>query len=189
MFPDDLSLISITFPYLKKVLIPTKIAKHEEADVVALACEEKHINNREVDGIEYFSAFQSELELAGDYITYGYPEDIFQKNTPTPTPRVFKGYFQRFFFHKSSFGYEYSALELSTSCPKGLSGAPIMIYGNASTLAGLVAESIETSTELLVEETEGADNYVYHKVINYGVAVKLASIEDWVNEHYDEHNS
>jgi hypothetical protein len=189
VFPDDLSLISVTFPYAKKVLIPTKMAKHDEADVVALACEEKHINNRSVDGIEFFTSLKSNLELAGDYITYGYPEDISLTKGPTPTPRVFKGYFQRLFLHESNFDYKYSAIELSTPCPKGLSGAPVMVFGNASQLAGLVAESIETSNELHVEEAEGSETYVYRRVINYGVAVNLATIENWIEEHYVELDS
>ena len=141
VFPDDLSLISVTFPYAKKVLIPTKIAKHDEADVMALACEEKHINNRNVDGIEFFTSLKSDLELAADYITYGYPEDISLTKGPTPTARVFKGYFQRIFFHESNFGYKYSAIEISTPCPKGLSGSPIMVYGNTSQLVGLIADT------------------------------------------------
>ena len=63
VLPDDLSLISVTFPYARKALIPTRIVKHGEADVVVLACKESHINNRNVEGIEYFLSLQNELEL------------------------------------------------------------------------------------------------------------------------------
>lgn len=188
VIPSDPKLLSVTFPYTQRILVPTKIARHESSDVAALACTSGHVNNRQVDGIEYFRAIEKNLQLAADFITYGYPEDISLGDGSTPTPRVFKGYFQRLFKFASSRGH-YTAIELSVSCPAGLSGAPILLYGNASTLAGIVAENVETTTELREEEAEPGKIVTYRRVINYGVAVRLADITSWIDEHFAEFDS
>jgi len=188
VIPDNPRLIAVTFPYTGKILVPTKMARHDNSDVVALSCTEGHVNNRDVEGIECFQSITKDLKLADDFITYGYPEDISMDKKPTPTPRVFKGYFQRFFTYSSSRG-KYPAIELNIPCPKGLSGSPIMVYGNVSSIVGIVSENVETSSELHEEEKDASEKFIYRKVINYGVAVRLSDVEEWIEEHYAERDS
>lgn len=76
IIPNKNTPLAVLFPYVNKILIPTKIALHDTYDIAALACTERHVNNRDVSGIEFFESITSNLELAGDFITYGYPEDI-----------------------------------------------------------------------------------------------------------------
>lgn len=186
IIPDELGMLSITFPYLDKVLIPTKLARHEWADVAALACEPKHVNNREFSEIENFLSITHGLALAQDFLTYGYPEDVLLHKRPSPTPRLFKGYFQRLFRHSSHLGYRYQAIELSTQCPRGLSGSPIMLYGNATCVAGVVTEDLEVATEHHIEEAEDEKMSEYRKVINYGVAAELSGLDEWITDHLSE---
>ena len=93
---------------------------------------------------------------------------------------------QRVFEHSSHLGYEYVADELSFPIPGGLSGGPVVFDRNPWELTGIAAESIAASTYIhnvqeLIEP--GREVKVSeHRVVEYGVAVRLESILDWVNE-------
>jgi hypothetical protein len=84
-------------------------------------------------------------------------------------------------------GYRYTALELDFACPAGLSGGPVFRPGAPQMVIGLATENFESTTYLdAVEETthRGETRRTqYQRVLSYGVAVALESVEDWLDEH------
>lgn len=157
-----------------------EIASHETADVSILTIDPPD----EQDITWTFNDLFDDFYIGGDLMTYGYPADVFVERT-YPSPRCFRGYTQRFLNHKSHLGYTYLAAELSFACPGGLSGAPIFDPNVHGRLCGLVTENLKTSTEVesIREVNDDGSEFreTYHNVINYGVAVWLPKIGDWVD--------
>lgn len=155
---------------------------HPNADAAVLVLKS---SGREI--VEPFWGCVGNYALGEEYFAYGFPEDYRGPNQGQPTARLFRGHFQRFMQHKSHMGYSYVAGELSTPCPGGLSGGPLFRPGAPVMITGLVAENIEAATFLDEQEVVLVDGSVvnehYRRVINYGVAVMLNVIEDWINEH------
>jgi hypothetical protein len=155
---------------------------HPSADAAVLVLKSQ---GREI--VEPFWGCVGNYGLGEEYFAYGFPEDYRGPNEGRPTARLFRGHFQRFMQHESHMGYSYLAGELSTPCPGGLSGGPLFRPGAPVMITGLVAENIEAATFLDEEEIVLDDGKVvnehYRRVINYGVAVMLYSIEEWIN-HY-----
>lgn len=120
---------------------------HPEADVAVLHV--PGVMESDVTWPQY--AIFDDRAWGEEFTACGYPQEF--KNVSDlavgqPTPRVFKGYIQRFFPHYSHMGYRYLAAELSTGCPAGLSGAPVFNSSFHGRLYGVVAEDLKTSTEL-----------------------------------------
>ena len=119
-----------------------------------------------------------------DVMAYGYPVQTV-KDVVEPTPRLFQGYVQRFFSHSSHLGYKYLAAELNFSCPGGLSGSLLINQKHHGRLYGIVTENLRTSTELesILEVTDDGREYKesYHNIINFGVAMWLPAVSDWIN--------
>ena len=182
--PDDIGSITIALPLVGRSLIATAVAKHETADIAILQC---HSPKNNLDGIDSFKHIVSNYSMAEDFITYGYPEDMIGPHSGAPTPRVYKGYFQRFLNHSSHMGYTYHAGELSIPCPGGLSGAPLFRPAAHVVITGLVTENLQASTELWTEESEIKSNiknvYTYNRVITYGIALLLDKHISWIDEH------
>ena len=165
------------------VLCPLReVHMHPSADAAVLI-----LQSTGRDIVEPFLDCVDNCALGEEYFAYGFPEDYRGPNQGQPTARLFKGHFQRFMQYKSHMGYNYVAGELSTPCPGGLSGGPLFRPDALNMIIGLVAENIETAT--LLDEQEVIDeggklvNEHYRRVINYGVAVMLDDIKDWINEH------
>jgi hypothetical protein len=157
------------------------IKKHDQADIAALQVSnvsESHITWPQ-------ERIFDDREWGGDFIACGYPQE-YSDLGPRPTPRVFRGHFQRFLQHRSHLGYEYLAAELSIGCPGGLSGAPVFNPEFHGRLYGIVTENIRTTTELetVLEVERDGKTYreLYHNVINYGIALWLAAISGWLDE-------
>ena len=161
------------------------IQKHPNADIALLRMQEEDMN-----GVQPFWDCVGNYALGEDFTTYGFPEDIsFPKisSASQPTPRLFRGYFQRFFDHHSHLGYRYIAGELNIPCPAGLSGSPLFRLGAPSMLTGMVTENIE-STKILdsVEEIqEDGEKYkhIYQKIITYGICLMLHDVRDWLDKN------
>lgn len=155
---------------------------HPTADVAILT-----VVTRETDTSDPFWGTVGNYSLGEDFLAFGYPEDVFGANARTPTPRLFKGSFQRFFHYSSRLGYRYLAGELSIGCPAGLSGGPLFRPGAHPMLLGLVAENHESTVALHSEETVEADGVTIRtrnlSVINYGICVMLHDIKDWLDQH------
>src|SRR5437764_10098258 len=101
-----------------------KVETHPTADVAILVVEER-------DG-ESFRSFVSNYTVGEDFIAYGFPENVIGDDPWLPTPRIFKGHFQRFFSYRTFDGYEYPAAELNIPAPAGLSGGPLFRAGAPS---------------------------------------------------------
>jgi hypothetical protein len=142
------------------------------------------------DSVEPFWNHVGNWSLGEEYLAFGYPEDFVGRKEAMPTARLFRGHFQRFMRHKSHMGFEYLAAELSTPCPGGLSGGPLFRTRAPMMITGLVTENLEAATFLdeEVKEVGGeVQNHYYRRVINYGVAVMLSEVNDWLDSHIPPH--
>jgi Trypsin-like peptidase domain len=123
--------------------------------------------------------------LGDEFFAFGYPEDTFGEDPRVPTPRMFKGHFQRLFPHKSHLGYRYQAGELNIACPSGLSGGPVYRPAAPVMVLGVAAENLKSTTYLeTVEDVERDGVRVItkiHSMIEFGVCVMLSPLIDWLN--------
>jgi hypothetical protein len=158
----------------------TEILVHPTADIAVLR------TPKVAEGaVTPFWDYVSNYSYGEEFMSFGYPEDIFGPSTRQPTARLFRGHFQRLLDHKSHLGYAYTAAELNIGCPAGLSGGPVFRPGAVVMLTGLVTENLESMTMLhSVEEIQKDGALVrerFHSVINYGVALLLDRVSDWLN--------
>jgi hypothetical protein len=102
-----------------------------------------------------------------------------------PTFRFFKGYFQRHFEYQKK-PYAYAAGELNIPCPKGLSGAAVLLELGGK-LCGLITRNIEVDTEISRFETISKVGETLHEttrdVIKYGVCLWLPPLASWLDSH------
>lgn len=157
-----------------------RVHSHPSADLAVLQIEPPP----ERDITWTINEIFNEFALGVDVISYGYPEDWFG-HTAQPMQRLFKGHIQRFFEHRSHLGYRYVAAELSFGCPPGLSGSAIINRDLHGRLYGLAAENVRITTEVKstaeVEEDGKIIRESFHDFINYGVAVWLPAVADWID--------
>lgn len=158
------------------------ILSHAQADVAIVK-----LANEGLGATEPFWGFVGNYGLGEEFMTYGFPEDSRGPNQGTPTARLFRGYYQRFLDHRSHIGYAYVAGELSIACPGGLSGGPLFRPGAPPMITGIVTENLEATT-LLDSEEKILDNGVHHhdhyrRVINYGVALMLDRVGEWIDQN------
>ena len=138
--------------------------------------------------VHEFNPFVDCLAVNGlgmDFAAFGFPEDSMGPNKGQSTPRLFKGHIQSVMhYHSSSFPqYKYEASELNIACPRGLSGGPIFSVYEPQKVIGVVTENLEASTIIFEEEKHSSGEHVYYqKYVEYGVAVLLDPIKDWLNE-------
>ena len=176
--PQELAISFLTIPGLRPVV---EVHAHPSADLAVLKTAD--VNTA---GIEPFWDVVSNLSIGEEFFAYGFPEDLLFGSGGTPA-RLFTGHYQRFFDFDSPHNYRYVAGEMSIPCPAGLSGGPLFRPGAAVMLTAMAAENLETSLWKEVEETEGPDGRPVRKIagegrVNYGIAVILAEILDWLNE-------
>jgi trypsin-like peptidase len=173
---------------VNRVQVSQSIIKHPTADVAIVTVAEAN-----ADPAEAFWDCVSNYSLGEDFFAFGFPENVFGEHSRQPTPRLFKGYFQRFMEYQSYIGYKYKAGELNIPCPGGLSGGPLFRPGAPVMLTGLVTENHESTTFLhSVEEVLKDGNVIrehYQNVINYGVCLMLDSVKDWLDEHIPPRSS
>lgn len=157
-----------------------EVRRHGRADVAVLLV--PTVSEDDLTWLQYLIV--DDHGWGQPFAACGYPEE-YRADRPEPTARIFHGTIQRFFQHRSHLGYEYAAAELSTGAPRGLSGAPVFNPGFHGRLYGVVAENVRTVTdvETVSEVQEGGNtrSELYHNVINYGVAVWLPLIADWLD--------
>jgi hypothetical protein len=157
------------------------VRTHPKADVAVL----------EIEGVDETTIGWPVYGLFDDrgfgteVMSCGFPEDI-APSGGAPTGRVFHGHVQRFMYWKSYLGYEYFAAELSFRCPGGLSGGPLVSPRFPGRLYGLVTEDVQTTNILSSIEEVLEDGKVYREhyqsFVNYGNAVWLPSISDWLDD-------
>ena len=163
------------------------IHRHPTADVAVI--ESSGIAPADAP-IDPFQQIGNREGLGEEFYAFGYPVDVLGPDSTVPTPRLFKGYFQRFLppYKTAYSGYTYSAAELSFACPGGLSGGPIFRTMDFSAVLGVATENLQSTTTLdAVEELSigGAPQRrtEYRQVISYGTALMLADVADWIDEH------
>ena len=158
---EEMLVVSAIPPFLRRV---TEITSHPEADVSLIQVRP----SAEAQDHPFFQAASEPPEVGEDFITFGYPPDVFGV-AEEPTGRLFKGHFQRFMYFQPHWGaqYRYVAAELSIPCPKGLSGAPL--YREASPLeaVGLITWNLRTT--------------IGDERIEYGVGLRMPDVADWLS--------
>lgn len=175
--PADSLSVSIYLDNVERGLDVVHVALHPTADVAVLRI-------REGQGIfNPFHDVEGGHEAGDDMIAFGYPEDALETGL-APVPRMFRGHVQRVFEHRSHRGYHYVADELSMAIPAGLSGGPVFSVSTACEVSAVAAETIEASTYVrtITELKDDTREYVekVHSVVNYGVAVRLECVLDWL---------
>lgn len=189
----DVAALSV---YSPQDLVHTKVAEviaHPEADIAVLV-----LANTGRQSTEMWLHWDEDRRLGNDFMAYGFPDDPFPPHKEderlivyrgNPTARLFKGYFQRYFEHRSRLPgrYKYLAGEMSTGCPAGLSGGPVFRPMAVHQLCGVVTENFESGTVLHWQERV-VENGVTHysdtqRIINYGLCVMLCSVADWLDQN------
>lgn len=123
-----------------------------------------------------FKTLRYSADFGEEVCAFGYPQDFMSQVAGKETARLLRGSIQR------PFGFErhdrkYSAYELSFPCPPGLSGSPLFLAEDPSTVIGIVTENFETYTLIdeYVHEKRPSEKIYYEsrKVITYGVAANV----------------
>lgn len=154
---------------------------HPSADVALLEVRADH-------QLVPFWHVAENLTLGEEFMAYGFPEDTFGEHERAIAYRFFRGHFQRFMPYRSPVtGFSYEAIELNVATPGGLSGAPLFRPNDHSAVAGIVTENLQSRTGLdswtqVVEpgHTRVIESY---QLISYGVALRLAQVTDWLDQH------
>jgi hypothetical protein len=135
---------------------------------------------------EPFWDFVGNYELGEGLMAYGYPEDVLGPDQRQATPRLFRGYYQRYFHYHSHLGASYNAGEMSIAAPGGLSGGPVFRPGAFPMVTGVVTENLTSTTLLEAHEEQTMPGLTkrteYQRVIQYGVSLLLDSHGPWLSE-------
>lgn len=162
-----------------------RVVVHPTADVALL-----DIGEFPFRIFQHFWDYETAAGWGDDVVAFGFPEDARIGDQMRPTPRMFRGFIQRFHEHTSHLGYKYLAAELSFGAPGGLSGGPVCWIRDQSKVLGLVAENYESSTYLAaVEELQEDGRLTRHEtrnMINYATCVALSDISAWLDNHTEE---
>lgn len=132
-----------------------------------------------------FKKLKYATDLGEEICAFGYPQDLISRIPAKETLRLFRGTVQRPFLFERS-GHSYSAYELSFPCPPGLSGSPLFLAEDPSTVIGVVTENFETYTvqhEVVEEKLPG--KIIRHEarsVITYGVAANIFGAVDAIEK-------
>jgi Trypsin-like peptidase domain len=175
----------------------SNVERHPSADIAVIRtlpmtdAEREVIGERESsteDRTEPFWRHVSNYGIGEDFHAFGFPENIFGDEQRAPTPRLFKGHFQRFMEYESRhLPYQYFAAEMSIPAPAGLSGGPLFRPGAPPMVTALVTENLQSTTFLDQIETIVSGNAThvtkYEQVISYGVALMLDRVADWLDDH------
>jgi hypothetical protein len=176
----------VEMPLLHEVMSIKEIRTHPTADLAVLLADDSFDYRAGDGGPE--TAFQDGVEggaLGDDFVTFGYPSEGPRPDTGNePTPRIFKGHFQRFFRYESSAGSSYRAGEMSIPAPGGLSGSALFNPEAPSLVTGLVTTNVEAFavTDSVSEVSSDGVHYreESRRVLNYGLALMLSDVADWL---------
>lgn len=164
----------------------TRVETHPSADLaVVIAGGGIHIDGHPVQPFETIES----VRFGSDFWAFGYPIDHARgAPEPNPTPRLFKGHVQRLLSYSAP-PFHYDAAEISMPAPRGLSGGPMFNPYNHGQLFGVVVANEQSYTSIESSEIELAPNQLLERevreVVSYGVAVRLADYEPWIDEQLD----
>lgn len=172
------------FPLLGRTDSVTEVRRHPNADIAVLFLG-KQPDQYPPRPEHAFWDRVSNWHLGEDFIAYGYPSEGPSFTSENgPTPRLFKGYYQRFFHHNAPQGGQYLAGEMSIPAPGGLSGGPIFRPGAHTMLTGIVTANNDSYaiTDSIEEVTDEGKIFRLEsrRVITYGTALMLSGVTDWL---------
>lgn len=157
------------------------IEYHPKYDVAIFKTE---ITDKNLDSLKPPKAFKvskDNLNVFDDIHTFGYPLAYEENHT---TARGFKGHIVRYSPHLNrQLG---QCIELSFTCPKGLSGAPL-VCTHTQQVRGIIIGNTNKEMELRREiDTESTENsykeIVVIETLPLGIALDIHEILDWEPE-------
>ena len=158
-----------------------EIRRHPEADLAVVRLEEQTPNL-----VQPFWGAVGNYGVGQDFAAFGFPDDALGPDPLQPTPRLFKGHFQRFLDYGPP-PLRYRAAELSVPSPRGLSGGPVFHARRPVELLGMATASVQSSTWPDVVETVEREGErvvtTHHHVVSYGVALILDRVGDWLDTY------
>jgi Trypsin-like peptidase domain len=179
---EDLVLV---FPRSGRTQIVQNVARHPTADIAVLVTEAQSTDSE--DGYPQ-TAFWDQVGnwgLGEEFMTYGYPSEGPTTEPDATHPRLFVGYYQRFFQATMPGNYRYLAGEMSVPALAGMSGSPLFRPGAPQMVTGMVTTSVEsyTITDSVEEVTHDAERLRIEarKVISFGTALMLSDTTEWLH--------
>lgn len=180
--------VALVFPRLGGVIAPVQeIKRHPTADIAAIFLRGHDDSNRATGYPAHaFWGHVGNYGLAEDFLSFGFPVEgpLMGSDLPGPVPRIFRGYYQRFFDHTAPSGTKYRAGEMSIPAPGGLSGGPVFREG-VPMITGLVTSNVETYaiTDSVEEVQEDGAHFRLEsrRILSYGIALMLDGVDDWLN--------
>ena len=168
------------------------VDRHPLADLAVLTLED----GAWPQGIDPFVGVAAPPALASEFMAYGFPEDAPGSEAGPPGPlgpiaRAFRGYVQRtLWYGRDPYGFQ--ALEMSIPSPAGLSGGALFALTDHSRVLGMAVENIQSTTYAgeyhATTDNEGVTTRtVERNMVQYGIAVSLAPIADWLDERIPHH--
>lgn len=179
---EDLVLV---FPRSGRRQIVETVIRHPTADVAVLISEPQASDSEDGYPQAAFWDRVANWGLGEEFLTYGYPSEGPTTQPDTTQPRLFVGYYQRFFQATMPGNYRYLAGEMSIPALAGMSGSPLFRRGAPQMVTGLVTSSVEsyTITDSVEEVTRAGERLRVEarKVISFGVGLMLSDATDWLH--------
>lgn len=186
--PTDVKLARIVMPGAPAPIPVASALYHPTADLALVTIDAENLSYKAY--WEPFWDLVGNWTMGEDFMAFGYPMDTVISEDPGPTPRLFRGHYQRFWPHKVG-SFFYVAGELSIASPSGLSGGPVFRPGAQVMVTGMVTSNLESTTysEEVTERTRDGATVTtrLRKVVSYGVAVMLSGVADWLNQFVPAH--
>jgi len=184
--PDDMTGLSLHFPWRQEFRIVTDVDRHPTADLAILHTRLDQHDERRTDA-DAFSSIEDDLERGGEFRALGFPVEGPADAPGEPVPRVFVGHYQRFFTFEGLSGYRFFAGEMSIPAPGGLSGGPVYSSNSDGALAAIVSTNMESYSIIDSYEEQVSPGHVergeIRRQISYGVCVLLSEVATWLQDH------
>jgi len=185
--PPTASRIQLAFPRQATGPAPViRVARHPSADIAALFAEGHDVVKEGYPNFAFWDQVGN-WGLGEEFMTFGYPsEGPAPDSREGPVARLFLGHYQRFFEYTATAGFRYLGGEMSIPAPGGLSGAPLFRPDAHQMVTGVVTSNLESYAVTDSTEELREDGSVYRlesrRVINYGLALMLSSVDDWLQD-------
>ncbi len=187
--PEDVSRGRLVMPGAPDPIPFATVEHHPHADLSVITIDPTTLGYTPY--WEPFWNYVANWQVGEEFMAYGYPVDTVIAEDPGPTPRLFRGHYQRFWYHLAGRRFHYLAGELSVPAPAGLSGGPLFRPGALPMVTGMVTSNIDstTYTDEVVERTrEGkSDRTVMKRIVSYGVAAMLSELAAWLDDRISAH--
>lgn len=178
--PEDLSVDFIRGSERRGQRV-TEVHLHPSADLAILYVPSAN----SADGVGPYMTFDTTANFAVDIGSFGYVDEGIHDGSQLVVAKAFRGYIHRHFpFTDLANHYRYRAIELSFACPVGISGAPVFNALKPEVLHGVVTGTHESSVQVhkVSEVSDDGTTFseVIQKVTQYGTAVYLSDVMEWV---------